>query len=342
MVVFGSDNKSAWDFDAIWPRGRMIESATTSGGGDSAISVGEDVAIHPSLQLGRMVMATDKKLGVDAGMMDTPWTATLPVGISIYGLGYALAIRTPTFAQVLSGTVYTMALTLIEQINAQQELFVRPGDFDGDDIIRTETLDQRTYYEQLRALVIRAKKEMFLRPVVEDKTLIIYVDIKDQIGVDTQFELHDGKGANVQVVNAVLDGKIINCLTGIGSQSASDGRLQTEPQINAASSELVRLRSDVVQFPGVVDETTLLQNTINSLAVSSWAWSNFQVNILDVGDTWYHTRPGNEFFLHVSNLYYPGGVVGWRGKVRLTAMAIDEASGVVSANMEKIYDPTTV
>jgi hypothetical protein len=218
---------------------------------------------------------------------------------------------------------------------------VRLGDVDGEDIARIETLDQRSFWEQLTALVARARKEMFLRPVVEDGTLIIYVDIKDRIGVDTGFLLHDddthGK-ANIQVVGAVVDGKITNRLIGIGSQSARTGRLQSDPQSTQESIDIFRMRSGVVQYQNVVDETTLLKNTQNAVAFTSWPRLIFTLNILDVEKTFENTRPGNSFILHVANnLYLPGGIQGWRGIARLMAMAYDEASETVGATMEAVY-----
>lgn len=336
MVAWGFDNRSAGEFTSIFPHGSMVDgSYSTSGGGQST------VVIPPSgaslANIGRYVTATHAKLGLAAGMFDTPWSVRVPASATIYNVAYALSLRAPDYPVLLSGTVHQIAAQMIELLNAQEEMFVRPGVFGGVDIVRQETLDQRSFWEQLTALVARAGKEMLVRPAVEDKQLIIYIDIVDQVGVDTGFLLHDGKGANMQLVDATVDGKIINRKIGIGNQSSDSGRVQTQPQVNADSQGAFRLRGDATQYQSN-DDDTLLKNTQADLAYSAWPKFRFKINILDVGEAFYHARPGNRVLVHITKgLQLPGGAVSWRGLARMMALAYDEASETVSSTMEAFY-----
>lgn len=343
VLVYSMDNLSQGELQAIYSRGQMVDgSYSTAGGGQSTLSISANTAGLPWLQFGRYVTAYHTKLGLSAGFIDTPWEATAPVGITVYNAAYPMSLRAPDNPQVLTGTVYSIIGQLIEQINAQEELYIRLGKTEGDDITRTETLDQRTFWEQITALAARARKEILIRPQKVDGQLIIYVDVQDRIGVDTDFLLHDddtpGGRANIQVVSARVDGKITNRLIGIGSQSAGVARLQTEPQLTQDSVDTFRVRSGVIQFPGVVDDTTLLKNTQSRVAYTSWPRLIMRINILDVQETFYNVRPGNSFMLHVAkNLYLPGGVTSWRGISRLMVNHYDEPSETVGATMEAIY-----
>lgn len=340
---YGLENYSQGELIADFSRGQMVDgSYSTAGGGQSTLSVSANTARLTWLQLGRYVTAYHTKLGLHAGFIDTPWTATAPVGITVYNAAYAMSLRTPDNPQVLTGTVYSIIEQMIEQVNAQEELYIRLGETEGDDITRTETLDQRTYWEQITALAARARKEILIRPQIVDQQLIIYVDVKDRIGVDTDFLLHDddtpGGRANIQLIDATVDGKITNRLIGIGSQSAGVARLQTEPQLTQESADIFRMRSGVTQFPNVVDDTTLLRNTQSRVAYTSWPRLIMRINILDVAETFYNVRPGNSFMLHIAkNLYLPGGVASWRGIARLMVNHYDEPSETVGATMEAIY-----
>ncbi len=341
VKYYGLDNKRLGQFQATVPRGYTVDGIRSTGSGSqSETTLSASEILRTKLNLGWMVMI-EGRLPAWAGMIDTPWRARAPVGITIYPLTYLLSIRTPEIVEVLVGTVCQIVAQMIERINAQEELYLRAGDFDGDDIVRTETLDQRSFWEQLNSLVARAGKELYLRPAEQDGTLIIYVDVKDCIGVDTGWLLHDGKSANIEVYDPVVDGKIINQLIGIGSQSAPGSRMTTAPQINQASKDAFRLRSGVTQFQNVVDDTTLQSNTQNELGVSSWPTLRIPIRILDVGDTFAQLGAGNGYMLHVSkNFYLPGGVKrSFRGYARLLALAYDEGNGAVGGLMEAAYVP---
>ena len=339
VVVFGPDNISRGEFQAKCSRGWMLDgSKSVSGGGQTTVSISADVAAQKWLQVGRMVLVEHAKLPAWAGMIDTPWRASLPAQLTLYNAAYLLSLRVPDASISMTGTVYGIASRVIDAINAQEELYLRAGNFSGLDVSREQTFDQQSYWQRLNEMVARAGKEMFLRPAMTDGRLTIYVDIQDRAGVDTGFLLHDGENANMQVSEATLDGQIVNRLIGVSDQSTQASRLATGALLNENSRAIYRLRSKVNLYSGISDPTTLLQNTTLDLAYAAWPRLILKLNILDVGDTFKYLQPGNSFIIQAANnLYLPGGVQGWRGVARLTALAYDEDSESVGATVEAQY-----
>jgi hypothetical protein len=339
IVVFGTDNVSRGEFTAICNRGWMLDgSKSVSGGGQTTVSVSAETGQKDWLQFGRMVLVGHDKLPPWVGIIDTPWKASAPVQITLYNAAYLLSLRTPDAPVVMTGTVYEIARQVIDAINAQEEMYLRPGVMSGTDISREQTFDQQSYWQRLNEMVARAGKEMFLRPAITDGRLVIYLDIQDRAGIDTGFLLHDGENANMQIVDATIDGKIVNRLIGIGDQSTQGSRITTDALVDDPSRNAYRLRSSVIQYSGVSDPTTLLQNANINLAYSAWPRLILTLNILDVGDAFSYLQPGNSFFIQASkNIHLPGGVSGWRGIARLTALAYDEANNTVGASLEAQY-----
>lgn len=338
ILGFDLSNKSPGEFVANWSRGWMVNGNTaTAGGGQSQIIIPASVAGQPWLGLGKMLYSKHPKLPASAGVIDTPWGALLPASMTVYSIEYLLSIRVPDEPVQLHGSVFEIAAEIVALANAQEELFLRIGNTSGDDSPRTETLDQRTFWEQLNALVARAGLEMTLRPVREADSLVIYVDILQRVGRFDPWELHDGINANMQIIDARLDGKIINRMIGTSSQSTSASRLTTPPMVNQDSIDAFRLRSDVPQFRGVVEESTLLAHTSQRLAVNSWPQLVIRANIIDVNDTFLHLAQGNALNVHASQLYFPDGIRAWRGRMRMMVLAYEESNETVAVTMSTPY-----
>jgi len=336
FVVYGLDNKSQGEFTGMLNCRWTVEgSLSISGDGETTLGISDEVAAQPWMDLRRMVVAYPEGLLPWAAMLDTPWKASSPVEITLYSQAYLLSLRAPTMPEMFEGDVFEIAQRIIERINGQDDLFVRLGNTAGEDITRIETLDMRSYWEQLRALATRAGKEIFLRPQEDaDGVLMTYVDILERVGSDNGFLYHDGPNANIQALDATVDGHIINALTGIGSQSTSQSRLMTEPQVNQDSVDVFGKCSATVQFPNVTQESALLKNTQTRLERTAWPKIKIPFKILDVGEALQNARPGNDCWLHVGNLFLPGGRQGYRGQARLTALAYDESTRTLAALAE--------
>lgn len=338
VIVFGLDNKSLGEFDANVDRSWTIDgSPASSGGGSSTIVIPDSVAAMNILQFGQMIMVTHDNLPVWAGMIDTPWKALLPVQLTAYNAEYLLSQRCPDGPITMQAPLAQILNEMINQANIQEEMYIRLGNVDGlDGTIRQESFDQRPFWDQMKALLLRAGCEMTVRPQrdpTDGNRLYIYLDVKKQVGIDTGYLLHDGENANIKIADASVEGTILNRVTGISGESTQTSRKQTIPQLSIDSLLSYRLRSIIQQFQGVIDDATLLANAVNFLNQNAAPKLKLTIQILDVGNAFSICAPGNIVLLHGANLWLPGGVHGWRGFMRLITLEYAEGNNTLSATV---------
>lgn len=336
IVVFGTDQKAAGEINMLLNRGWMLTgNPAVSSGGSTVLTLTEEAALSSFIQFGRMVLVQHATLPSWAGMIDPPWNAALPVSVAVYNAEYLLSLRSPEEPIVFSGSVGTIVAQMVEMFNATEDLFVRIGDTSrADPTTRTETLDGRTYWEQLSAMIKRSGCEMQARAEKDASGhLVIYLDIATLIGKDTGFLYSDGIGGNATFESAVVDGPIINRVIGTGDESGQVSRMRTTPLINENSTKRYRTRSQTVQWRDVREQSTLDLYSLNYLNYRAYPQFAFLMNIVDIGDAFLNARLGNIATVHFSNAYFPGGVRGFRGKARILAMAYTEATNLLTVKM---------
>lgn len=337
VIFFGLDNKAVGDFDAIVNRGYILYgNSSVSGEVTSEIVLPESVACKPWIQFGRLAMITHPYLEPWVGVLDPPWKAMLPVRATLYSAEYLLSLRSADVVQPLEGSAAAIISAMVRIANGQEELFVRMGDTTGSDsAVRQETITQKKIWEQMRSFCERTGTEMYLRPQRESDRLYLYVDLSNQFGVDTGYELYDGENANMLNVNAVVIGTLTNRMVGVSSQSTTQSRLTTDPLIVEEMIAQNRLRSEVVQFRDIVEDVTLKNNTQRALNYS--AYPRLQITAdLKLDDTTLarNLRRGNIFNVHVAKVFLPGGVQGWTGKARIVKYFYTETTNTASVTME--------
>lgn len=328
IIIFGLDGSSAGELQANCSRGWAINA------GDEA-KVRLTAPVPSFLDFGRMALVEHPQLPAWAGMIDTPWTASVPCEMKLYSAGYLLSIRTPDVPLFLKGTAAEIAAQLLEKANAQEDTGIRMGETEDEDRDREENFDLRPFWEQLVALAKRAGMEMRVRAGRDgNNRLALSLDMKKKLGVATGFLLHDGEGANIEVVKAEVDGQIFNRVTGFGDQSGKVSRVTYGPALDEDSASRWRLRSTNQQFAGVTVASTLERNTLTALAVSKQPYLKLSVNALDVGETFQHLDLGNTVVVHTSRIQLPGGAQGWTGEMRMTALDFDEDKNAVGMLLE--------
>jgi len=337
VVVFGTDQRAEGEITADLDRGWMLTGhPAVAGGGSTRLTLSDADAIQPFLQFGALVLVQHPTLPNWAGMIDPPWSATLPVSAAVYNAEYLLSLRSPEEPVMITGSVGSIVERMLEMFNEPDDLFIRIGDISGaDPTQREETLDQRNYWDQLKALIERSGCEMQTRPEKDaDGRLVIYLDISTRIGLDTNFLYSDGRNGNAAFLSPILDGPIVNRVMGIGDESGADSRLTTDPFIDDESGKLYRVRSQVVQFRGVTEQSTLDQYAQIYLGKYANPRFSFLMDIIDKGDAFLNAKLGNTGIIHVSNAYLPGGVHGWRGLGRIVGLAYTESQNRLTAKVE--------
>lgn len=339
--VFGVDGISKGEFTAIAAPGWAIGgSRSVNAGGSITVQVPDFVAEQPWMQLGNLVMTQpNSDLEAWAGMIDTPWTATLPAQVTLYNIEYLLKIRTPDKESLETGSVDKIMSKMVEIANAQQEMFLRIGQVGNiDKTSREETIKQADLWGQFQALGQRTATEFVTRPVIENGRLTIYLDLDSSLGMDTNYLLFDGEQGNMTITSAVVDGEIYNRVIGVGSQSTAASRLQTPALLDTDSINSYRMRSAVVQSANVMQDSTLLKNSQNFLEDAKQPALKLTVEILNNDHVFRLLRRGNAFVTAASKLYLPGGVKGWKGITRINAMTYLENRGVVAMTLMGAYN----
>lgn len=332
IVVFDLNNQAVGEFNAVCNRGWMVYgNAGVDGAGMTTVQIPDDVASKPWLQLGRLVLVQSPPLPPWAGVIDTPWKVNLPVALTLYNAEYLFSLRTPDVAARYTGSVSKIVDRILQIMSDQENLYLSLGVNSDDRSYREETLDQRAVWDQLRAMLERTGHEMILRPERDaDNRLHLYADVGVGLGQNTGFLLDDGgPGKNMTVIDAYVNGKIINRVMGVSGQSTAEEQLKSDVFEDQDSQNLYRTRSEVVQFRDVTQISTLNNYTKMYLAAYKGPYLDLTVDVKNVGETFNNLRPGNQLIAHTSKVYLPGGVHGWRGTVRALVMVYDEAQDTV-------------
>lgn len=338
---FGLDWKADGEFTAVVNRGWGLNGhPSLQGGMTASLEFSQAVAEKSALDFGRMVLVEDDEAGVPAwsGMIDPPWFPTLPVKATAYSLEYLASLRTPDRVRVLRGSFESVLKDLLLMINDVEDLQIRIGNLGQLPTAQQQlTVKQKSLWAQLNDFAKRESVEFMLRPTYEQRQpLMIYLDADDEMGVDTEYFLHDGENANMQILDASISRKIVNRLIGIGKQDTQGSRLQTAPFSDVESIRKYRMRSEVRQYGNLTILSALNQATQNALASSKRAPLKLQIAIVDSA-AFPYCRPGNRVRVHASRLWLPGGAVGWRGPMRILQMAYDETDRILKTTLEAYY-----
>ncbi|CAK0773782.1 conserved hypothetical protein [Gammaproteobacteria bacterium] len=336
ILVFDLENKIAGEVHANVNRGWAI-----NGGDSAAFNLDNDEAVKPWLQIGRMIFIDggnnadgSKKLLNWAGMIDTPWKAITPVGITAYDLNYLMARRTPWGIDRRTGDTGTIASRFIDLANQIGELYLRPGEISFDGISRTvDVITSASDWTQLLNMATLYALEIQLRPEInEENRLIIYVDMKPRLGLNSGLVLQDGEGANMQLVEFTVDGEIVNMAMGFNDGSTETGKLYSSIEVDQASVDTYRARNRLTQF-STQAQSELQEMTKNYVTANGKPYVSLKVAVLDTPGVFSQLRLGNSLLVRTTQVILPGGQVGWSGAARITGMSYDEQNNVITLGL---------
>ena len=331
LVVFDLSNRAVGEFEAVCNRGWVLYGDPgVDGGGYTTVTVPDDVAGQKWLQLGRLVLVERPPLPTWLGVIDTPWTATAPVEITLYNAEYLFAIRTPEQAERISASIPQIVSQMITIMNRQEQMFLSLGETSNENTKHDQALDQRKMWDILIPLLERTGYEMVIRTERDDKNrLRIFVDVDTQLGINTGFLLEDGK--NMTILDATVNGEIVNRVRGVSGSSTAENQLQTDVFEDQDSQDLYRTRSATVQFRDITQLSTLQEYAKTYLAAVKDPYLDMTVQAHE--STFKYLQPGNTLIAHSPNLYLPGGVHGWRGNARILSMVYNEDSNTVEMKL---------
>jgi len=338
--VFDVDNLAVGEFQesaaVTWTLGG---SPTVTPGGSVKMTIPNDVSEKSWAQIGNLLVTRPHPdLPLWAGVIDTPWEATLPVSVTAYSIEYLMSLRAADSELLTSGSVEVILRKMIDLANAQQDLYFRIGNVNQiDATTRQETIRQTNLWEQFQSFAKRTATEFVMRPSVEGGRLVTYVDIASTQGEYTNMLLYDGDGGNANINGATVDGQIWNRVIGVGAQSTSQSRLQTAALLDETSAARQRLRSSVSQFD-VKTPANLLANAKSFLEAFRHPYIKFSVKVFNSNGIFRSLRLGNSFFLRASAVRLPGGILAWSGITRIMSMTYSEAEQSVSMTLIGAYN----
>jgi hypothetical protein len=335
LVVFGLNNSPVGDFVADCNRGWILLGNTgVADGGQTTVRVPESVAAQPWLQLGRLVLVERPPLPAWLGVIDTPWKAMLPVELTLYNAEYLFSLRQAERSAYINGPLSAAIGEAIRIVNEQEQTFISLGNSNQQQESFEKVIEQGAIWDQVIKFLEDSGYEMILRPQRDvDNHLAIYADVGTVLGSNTGYLLHDGETGNMTVIDAAVNGTIINRVKAVSGQSTEEAQLETDVFENQSSQDAWRTRSEVLQFQNVTQLSTLNQYAQNYLSVASRPYLDLTVQVEDRDNAFAHMRVGNYLLAHASNVYLPGGIHGWRGMSRILAMAYDERNNTVRTTL---------
>jgi len=336
IVVFDLNNLPVGAFEAECNRGWMLlgNVGVTDGGVQTSVIVPDEVATQPWLQLGRMVLVERNPLPAWAGVIDTPWTATLPVEITLYNAEYLISLRSAERTVAVVGPLSATIAEMLRLVNEQETAYIAMGNTGSDQEQFGKAVEQSNIWDQMITFLQDSGYEMILRPQRAGKQLQIYLDTGTSLGANTGFLLHDGEQGNMTVTEAKVDGKIINRVKGVSGQTTEEEQLETDILEDQASQNIYRTRSEVVEFRNVTQSSVLNQYSQIYLNNNSHPYLILTVEAEE--STFAYLRGGNQLLVHAANVYLPGGKVGWKGSVRILGMAYDETKNTVKMTLRGV------
>lgn len=339
-VVLDFNGQSVGEFTAKVDRNWALISPTVAGGGRSTISLPKKTMNREFLRIGNFIFIEQGALPPWVGMIDTPWVAKEPYQINAYNIEYILSQRYLDRPVSVDGTPFYIIKALVDVANAQEETYIRPRDcYTGSPAIVHGIFDQKDVWSQLKSFVQKNNVEVFFSAHhrERDQQLIIDMNVAKHTGVATGFELRDGPKGNMRVTSASLEGVIQNRIVGINKASTEAERIILAPMFDADSIARYRMRGGVYQFD--TKNESQLENSVNTqLETSSHPKLKITIDVKDDG-AFPYLGLGNSAWIHASRIRLPGGVVGWRGVMRMIVMAYGESNNTMSLALETPYIP---
>lgn len=282
-----------------------------------------EIVNNDILRPGNWLLVENSALPAWVGVIDLPreWsTSAKTVTITAYTPEHVFGWRRGPLEEKITGSPGTVFEKLLQKVNAAEATVIRAGQIHRGGNQMEETLNPTKLSEDLKRITERSGEEYQWRPGVENGRLVVYADWTDRLGVDTGVILQEGTGGgNIEAIGNILveDGPIINDLLAYGEGEAWNSR-PVQYITNATSRDCYGLRQDSEEYSGVSSPVTLKTNgTLKVLQFKDTAKA-FQLNALNVGDTFQYIALGNRFTVMFEHVAF-----GLQATIRVIGMGYD-------------------
>lgn len=278
------------------------------------------------LQFGNYVLVREKNLPDWIGIIVNRQFGFGTVRIIAYQAEFVLDKR-KTKITLVRGVAGTIFRKILEATNAEflNEKPIRPDEIYTGGTTREETTGKTALYH-IRQVAARAGNDFDITyNVTEGGKLFLLGNWYRRTGVTTEFTLREGH--NVEVANSLLEEDaraMANGLEGRGDAS-TEGTRPTYYSIDEESIAQYGLWQDVETFAGNKERATVKNNTMNTLLATKNPFSSYDLNALNVGDTFQNLQIGNVLYLELLTAGYDTDT----RVVRISGMEKSDLSGKV-------------
>lgn len=284
------------------------------------------------LEFGNRVMIEVDKLPAWVGVIDTPreWASHGEVMVTAYSAEYLLTWRRAPVDKKIQGTAGAKFEQLVKMADG---LLIEPGEIFGGGKAANETLKSESIYEAILNIVERMGNDWCIVPnITPENELRFKANWYDKIGEARSTLLLDGY--NIKATNKVMieQGEIANDIIVVGF-GASSGSQKTASMVDQDSIGLYDHRQSTVNLPSEF-EGTLQVGAEQKIKELKQPRRTFDVNALDVGDTWSNLHIGDTYPLHLGNV----GFSGVETIVRVVGMEYQETNGYVRLICDEVTE----
>jgi len=293
------------------------------------------------LQFGNWLLIENTHLPPWVGVFDTPRTAATRTSTpSAYTPERVFAQRIGPLEEVVTGSPGTIFQRILYYVNLGDPTIIKAGTLWQGGVARSETLNPSPLDKSLQRIQERSMEEYTWRPVVDAAgRLGVYADWLPLLGEETSALLHEGRGGgNVEAVGSIMveDGDIVNDVLAFGEGLS----WQSKPNVRRFDVNSIGKygrRQASVEYSGVSDLQTLIDNADAYLQQHREPVRSFKINALNVGDTFKFMRLGNRMPLQFENVGFYAGGQGLQTTVRIMGMSYDPVvAGKITLVVEEV------
>lgn len=337
LRIFNRRGDLEAEFIAAVSRSWIIGKRTTA---SFSIPVYETYCTEDVLEFGNWVLVESDELPDWAGtIVSREWGARV-ITIGAYSPEHLISQRIGPTEKRFKGSAGELFVKLLEYVNIREDTLLKPGEIYKSGT-RQETLTPTRLSDDLKRIYERSREEYQWRPVVNaNGKLTVYGDWVLALGTESEFTLHEGTGGgNIEATNRVLmeDVPQANYLHGYGNGITWASRPQKVLEDTDSISRYGLIQQSEA-FRGASTLDGVEKNVRGRLLVKAKPARVYNVNALDVGDTFTFMQLGNVMNLKMQNIGFNGSTLGTIARVRIIGMYYkpDNANKVELALKEKL------
>lgn len=326
LRIFSRNGTLLAEFTASVRRSWIIGKRTIA---SFSVSVYDTYCNETVLQFGNWVIVENDNFPDWVGTIGGREWASRKATIAAYSPEFLLGQRIGPREEIVKGSAGVIFERIIYYVNLKEKTLLRGGNIVKSGT-RIETLNPTQLNDDLRRIYERSGEEYTWRADFDaNGKLSILGDWSLKLGKSTEFSLYESKsGGNVEATRRVLveDAPEGNSIFGYGSGLTWASKPVVEVP-DAASINQYGLIQKSISYNGVSTLAGITTNARDELKTLKNPERIYNINALNVGDTYKFMALGNSMYLRMQNIGFSSGDLGTDVRVRIVGMYFNPDSG---------------